>query len=186
MGFFDSPSDRGKKDGTIGNKDFISYAIDKDYRRGYDRGQGLKDGSKQSKDHDEHPISSAFADALTGRETWEKLGKSDDYKKGYDRGKETYGRDTTFDTYSAPKIERNEQQYQGGQYYSGGYSDSGKSNGRGLNGGCAVTIIVLWILGSMGSAPLLEPRFHLGWFWWAVIIGGAVILGAIFACFDRD
>lgn len=93
MGFPEQKSsyDQGKKDGTKGRKDFIAYGIDEDYQRGYDYGEGLRDGSQLEKDRHESAIQT-FVDALWSREGFEKAGKSEEYKRGYDRGKATYGK----------------------------------------------------------------------------------------------
>ncbi|MBM3701442.1 MAG: hypothetical protein FJW63_00375 [Actinobacteria bacterium] len=132
MGFFDdlfkSPSEKGKEDGTKQHKDFIRYSLDEGYRKGYDHGEGLRDGSESAK----YP----FAGPLF--EDVQKIGKSDEYKRGYDRGKATYG--TAGDV--RPKLFGDKEKSDKGGGYSGGYGGR-SSNGSGSRWLVLVCILVL-------------------------------------------
>jgi len=120
----------GRKDGTEGNKDIIKYATDEHYRKEYDYGEGLKDGSKSMKGNILDQAGSALS------EPFQKAGRSEEYKRSYDRGKATYG--TAGDV--PPKLFGDKEKSDRGGNYSGSYG-SRSSNGSGC--GCLVLVCIL-------------------------------------------
>jgi hypothetical protein len=199
MGLFDNSHDKGKEDGTKGEKDNFRYNLDKDYRNGYDHGQGLKDGSRQAKDHDNHPISGPLSDALWNREGFEKLGKSDSYKNSYNRGRDTYGKNTISDKHILTERRWVEKLNQKGEASTRDYSglESGyetqndsedrerQSNDKGLSywGILGVLTVILVFIGFVGTQALHKAS------WWPPlmwgIIGSMWVVGIIFAIIKK-
>ena len=130
MGLFDdlfkSPSEKGKEDGTKQHKDFIRYSLNEDYRKGYDYGKGLRDGSESQK----HPFAAPIMELA------DKMGKSDKYKRGYDRGKATYR--TAGDI--PPKLFGDKEKSGRSSSYGGSYG------GRSYNGSSRRWLVLVCIL----------------------------------------
>lgn len=79
MGFFDTPNEQGKKDGEKGEKNIIRYELDEEYKKGYDYGKGIKDGSEDQEDLFDRMARS--------------LSESEEYNKGHDRGEKLCQKD---------------------------------------------------------------------------------------------